>query len=357
MTVSRCVHVNSALPGQPHRIISRTFRLSLYLASVCSCLLFVHPAGAQSWGQYKQLACEAAKENHQMEAQEMWQKALAVARNDAPGSSRYVQSVIGLAQAYCDDNKFEQAEPLFKELVEMKERGISAEGLDSGLSVYADKLQSLGRAEEAARLREKLTGELREKPVFAADPSAGIRLLIRQGDQEFAANHIAKAEQCWQQALSRAREQDSDGEPVAECLNKLIKLYYSRHRYDLAEPYYRASLDIIARKKGKQSLPYLDSVMGHAQLLRILNRKSEAMTEEAKAERTADLAGYIEPTCGSGSGGGSAGASTGSGGGGFFSYTPPPAITTPRSSSGAGYSYNKGREFGALMKQMGRLEW
>ncbi len=316
-------------------------------------------ANAQSWGQYKQLATEASSRNNTEDSVLMWSKAMELSRADNPRGVRHVQSVVGLAQAYCREGKFEQAEPLFKELVELKEAGESGDDLDAGLRDYADKLQNSNRKSEAEELRKKfsLSAAQQEKPLVVAEPNISERwkLLIDKGDREAMSRHVDNAGQYWRQALLLARKQDDHNDMVAESLNRLIRYYYTIRRYDLAEPCYRASLAIVVRQKGTHSLEYLDAVMGHAQLLRKLNRKHEAIIEESKAERTAEMAGLIQPTSGAGGGGG--GSYTG-GGGGSNEF----AFFGGGSSGGSGGhgtpdSYSKGREYGVLMKQMSNFNF
>lgn len=320
------------------------------------------PALAQSWGQYKQLAIDATAQKHDAEAEAMWTQALQLSRADASPGVRYIQSQAGYAAACARQGKTEQAETAYKELLSMRDSGYSGDDLNQALTDYANWLESLKRVDEAAAVRKKLT----PTPQVVAHPKedqehnivAKFKALINEGDNELAAHHPAKAETIFKQALTTARAQSEKNEMVAEALDRLIRLYYSTRQYDRAEPYYKASVAIVAAEKGRESLEYFEALMGHAKLLRMLNRKSEAIAEEGLAERQADAAGLIASDSGAGGGGGEA-SSSGNHSAGFdgSGFTFMPSSPGRSNYSGKGYAFNKGKEVGLLMKQFKNLEW
>ncbi|MBX9689259.1 MAG: tetratricopeptide repeat protein [Candidatus Obscuribacterales bacterium] len=243
------------------------------------------PAKAQSWGQLKTAAIEADSAKKYDEAVDYWKKALA-ACPEASGP-RFEQSLAGLAQSYQAASKFSEAENYYKQLLALlKNDSLSAESR-SALKNYQTLLQESKRDLEAQELESKFS--LKSAPLKSPEKSEtpkalSWRAVFDKGRKEFQQKSYSVAEGSFKEALAAAVEEKSL-EHESETLNQLISLSYAEGKFKEAEPYYQRSLLLSAKFLGQNSKDYAEALNGHALLLRKLNRKDEAIKEEARAEQ------------------------------------------------------------------------
>ncbi len=271
-------------------------RLFLIVTILLSNCVSMQVAYAQSWGQLKSAAIDAQNQKKYSEASDFWNQALSSCEDKT--GARYIQSLDGLARCYADQDKFENAESQYKIILAIiKPENLSDDSKTAMIS-YAALLRKMKREADAIELETKFS--LAEKPApivttkqepvqaFANPKAEQAKLLsnwnalIAASTKELGAKHYPQAEQNLKQALELSSK---IGDTTAsDTLNRLVLLYYAQDKFQLAEPRYLRSLQITAKMSGTESKAYANALNGHGQLLRKLNRKTEAMAEEAKAD-------------------------------------------------------------------------
>lgn len=344
-----------------HRFFTGTVATALVFAGSLS-VLPCSPALAQSWGQFKQLGAEALDKQNGPEAARYWGRAYELVEGESPKGSRYYQSIVGLARSLTLEGKKSEAEPLFKQVLAAREAGDTSEEIDAGLREYESFLRADNRCETADAVASKISSTFAPAVAGQAQPVdvySEWRQLIQSGQREFVAKNFSKAEADWTHALRLAKQKSGTNEMVFESLNSLTRLYLSCRRYADAELCLKRSVDIIGKTRGHASIEYLDGLMSHAQVLRRLNRKKEAMAQESRAEEVASSLGYITTASASGTGSGG-----GTARGGFYNSASESFGFGGISSGGGGrgrgvYSegYSQGRDFGALMNQFRNMDF
>lgn len=262
--------------------------------------LICQPGYCQSWGQLKGQAIEAQSARNYAEAAGFWKKALDACENTT--GPRYVQSIAGLARSYADLEKNKEAEDCYKEILELSGSPPVSDDLKTALIDYAAFLRKLKKEAEASEIETKFSlvpttpakAETVEKPAYRppapdakiekANALKNFQTLIAGGAKEAARKNYLQAEQLFKQSLQSAEKQN-DLKLKAEALNKLISLCFSENKPALAEPYYLQSLSVTRAENGNNSREYAHALLDYGQFLRKLNRKPEALAQEAKAEQ------------------------------------------------------------------------
>ncbi|WP_013325063.1 tetratricopeptide repeat protein [Gloeothece verrucosa] len=160
-------------------------------------------------------------------------------------------SLNNLAGLYYSQGRYEQAEPLYKQALELRKRllGDNHPDVASSLNNLAGLYSSQGRYEEAEplykqalELRKRLLGDNHPDVASSLNNLAG--LYSSQGRYE-------EAEPLYKQALELRKRLLGDNHPnVATSLNNLAGLYDSQGRYEEAEPLYKQALELSKRLLG-----------------------------------------------------------------------------------------------------------
>lgn len=271
--------------------------------SLCLLLTSAGAALAQSWGQYKQEAVQAESAGNFALALEYWQKALGACD---PGGPRSVQCIAGIARGQSALSKNSEAESSYKKLVELIPAGSSLnEDSRGAIAEYLAFLRKTGKASEAAE-QEKNYGvgaavvvpsstaaaSSPRKPAGestngAADKvsaqSAQLNTLYKSGLDQLGKKQYAPAEKSLKEALVIA-ESLKDASSINLVLEKLVLLGAEQKRFDICEVYTAKIASVQRQQRGPGSVEYARALSIHAGWLRKLNRKQEAMAEEARAE-------------------------------------------------------------------------
>lgn len=266
--------------------------------STVSIIFACSAAQAQSWGQLKSAACEAEASNKLDDAVSYWKKALEASSPEVP--ARYVQSLGGLAQCYVRQNKNAEAEELYKKILSMSKEGALTDEQKEALSQYVSFLKKEKRESEAASIESKFAlsqaapqsserakvsaGSEDAKKDASAEELKNWQALFVNASKEHSAKNYAQAEKLYQEALTITEKLPAALKPQSETLSRLISLYYAEDKMAQAEPYYVKSMALTRKSSGAESEEYANALRNHGALLRRLNRKNEAMAEEAKAD-------------------------------------------------------------------------
>ncbi|MGD2183538.1 tetratricopeptide repeat protein [Lusitaniella coriacea] len=172
-----------------------------------------------------------------------------------------------LAELYRSQGRYEAAEPLYLEALDLKKKLLGEEHphVASSLNNLAGLYKSQGRYEaaeplylEALDLYKKLLGE--EHPDVATSLNNLATLYESQGRYE-------AAEPLYLEALEMRKKLLGEEHPhVATSLNNLAFLYESQGRYEAAEPLYLDALDLRKKLLGEEH-PHTQTVRGNFRYL------------------------------------------------------------------------------------------
>jgi tetratricopeptide (TPR) repeat protein len=161
-------------------------------------------------------------------------------------------SLNNLALLYYYKGRYEAAEPLYRRALEIYERLLlraSHPGAATSLNNLALLYYSQGRYEAAEPLYRRSL-EIRERLLGADHPDTAQSLNNLAGLYESQGRYEA-AEPLYRRSLEiRERLLGANHPDTAQSLNSLANLYYSQGRYETAEPLYRQSLEIRERLLG-----------------------------------------------------------------------------------------------------------
>lgn len=260
-------------------------------------LVLAQPVFAQAWGQLKSAAQEALSAKRYDEALEFWKKALNACEDKS--GPRYIQSLSGIAKCYAAQNHPAEAEEIYKKLFALASDMITDDSIEA-MRDYINFLKEQKRDSDASAIATKFSithdSDGQEKtgsaPLSGSDPRANkesdlkkCQSLLKDGSSQLNQRNFAGSEKLLLEALSLAERYPDNVTVNSEVLGKIIQLYYAQENFAAADPYYLKSMIIMRKVSGAESEQYATALRNHGSLLRKLNRKSEAMAEEAKAER------------------------------------------------------------------------
>ena len=186
-------------------------------------------------------------------------------------------SLNNLALLYYSQGRYEQAEPLLVQALEMRKRILGEHHPDvaNSLNNLAGLYDSQGRYEEAEPLlvqalemRKRILGE--HHPDVASSLNNLASLYDSQGRYE-------QAEPLYVQALEIFKRILGEHHPdVASSLNNRAYLYYSQGRYEDAEPLYLQALEIFKRILGEHHPQVANSLNNLAGLYNSQGRYEQA---------------------------------------------------------------------------------
>ncbi|NEQ70120.1 MAG: CHAT domain-containing protein, partial [Symploca sp. SIO2D2] len=209
-------------------------------------------------------------------------------------------SLNNLAGLYESQGRYEEAEPLYHQALEMRRRILGQEHRDvaSSLNNLAFLYKSQGRYEEAEPLYRqalemwrRLLGQ--EHPDVATSLNNLALLYKSQG-------RYKEAENLLRQALEMRRRLLGQEHPdVASSLNNLAGLYSSQGRYEEAEPLYRQTVEMMKRILGQEhpdvatglnNLAFLYSSQGRYEEAEPLYRQALEMRRRILGQEHPDVA-------------------------------------------------------------------
>ncbi|MBY0550915.1 MAG: hypothetical protein K2W95_26790 [Candidatus Obscuribacterales bacterium] len=276
------------------------YRTGIACATLIGLLLTSSGAAlAQSWGQYKQEAIQAESAGNFALALEYWQKALSECDSGGPRSA---QCIAGLARGQSALSKNSEAESNYKKLVELIPSGVSLdEDSRKAITEYLAFLRKIGKESEAVEQEKKYcigaASEVVPAPAAStskrsaadsADSDAAMRTaqlntLFNSGLDQLSKKQYTPAEKTLKEALVVA-ENLKNVSSVNLILAKLVLLGSEQKRFDICEAYAAKIASLVRQQRGPGSVEYARALSAHAGWLRKLNRKQEAMAEEARAE-------------------------------------------------------------------------
>lgn len=267
----------------------------------CSSLLFfTQSATAQSFGQLKSAAIEAQAAKRYSEADSFWQKAIDSCQDKS--GPRYLQGLGGLAKSLSEQGKFAEAEVLYKKILELTKAETTSNETKLLLKDYATMLRSNNRAEEADKLEKDYSLASLDTPAVKTTSTEDMLAAAKKEAQE----KKAKIVQDLQSALSQAQKEannkqftlaeasgqralkfaEDSAEPsyAIPALKILAHIYDAQNKLTQAESMARRCADLSKTKYGTVSKAYADTLNFHAELLRKMNRRSEAIAEEGRVD-------------------------------------------------------------------------
>jgi CHAT domain-containing protein/Tfp pilus assembly protein PilF len=179
----------------------------------------------------------------------------------------YAQSLNNLALLYQAQGEYAQAEPLYRQALEIYKHALGERHPDYGTSLH--NLASLYRAkgeyaqaeplaQKALDLRKEVLGE--RHPDYGTSLNNLASLYLAQGE-------YAQAEPLYRQALEMSKHALGERHPAyAQSLNNLAAFYVAQGEYAKAEPLCRQALDIIKQALGEGHPLYAQSLHNLADL-------------------------------------------------------------------------------------------
>ncbi len=266
---------------------------------------------AQSWGQFKQAATSAVEAGNMSEAEKFWTSALELSADNGSRDPRFCSSVQGLASVYRSREKFAEAEALYKKVVPAPATfAPGCDELNSCATDYADFLKQQKRKDEAdlivARLASVATPARSAnspapvlQPVARGPASGAVESASSKpsgdankwaeytslGRLQFRQKNFSAAEQSFNTALSQISVFPQSDPRLNQTFVNLTDTFESEGKIAEADLAHHGTLRWIKKYRGNLNTDYIAALVRHGKLLRRLNRKTEAMAEEGKAEK------------------------------------------------------------------------
>lgn len=196
-----------------------------------------------NWTHYKMQAIKAAQMSDYDEAERMWREALKEAEKYGEDDGRFALTIDGLAKAFFNQGKLEQAEKLYKKSLAIREVRFSPEH------------------EDAATCANNLACVM------------------------FKRRRYKEAEELYTRALKiRERKDGKLSEGVANLLYQLGMVFHAQNRYERAEDFYKQALEIRNKLFGPDHFELVHLLKNYAHLLRKTNREPTAVQMEQFAD-------------------------------------------------------------------------
>ena len=205
-----------------------------------------------------------------------WKEAIAL-QQDLKLSLALAHSLNNLGILHCQQEKYNQAEPLFKQSLALGQELLGENHLDvaSSLNNLANMYSSQRRYEEAEPLfkqalamRQKLLGDHHSDVAFSLNNLANMYSSQRRYEE---------AEPLLKQALAvRQKLLGDHHSDVASSLINLAELYRRQRRYEEAEPLFKQALAVRQKLLGDHHSDVASSLINLAGLYRRQERYEEA---------------------------------------------------------------------------------
>ncbi len=192
------------------------------------------------------LALVCYSQGRYAEAEPLYQQALEL-RQRLLGEEHpaVAHSLNNLANLYKSQGRYAEAEPLYQQALELSQRLLGEEHPD--VAATLNNLANLYRSQERYAEAEPLylqSLELRQRLLGEEHPDVA-QSLNNLADLYKCQERYAEAEPLYQQSLElRKRLLGEEHSNIAQSLNNLANLYYSQERYAEAEPLYQQALKL-----------------------------------------------------------------------------------------------------------------
>ncbi|HEY9869986.1 MAG TPA: tetratricopeptide repeat protein [Candidatus Obscuribacterales bacterium] len=247
----------SSTPAAP-RLLQRVAALGLALL-----LAPIPPAEAEgdTWQGCMDQGNAAYKRRDLEEARRLFQRAIDEAGKEEPAGTRLAAGLVGLANTFNDEQRFSQAEPLYRKalsIYESPDLGDNRQDKAECLEGLARLLRASGRDEEAAWLESKartIWERLWANYTYHA--------VLCEDDED-----LKQAEEAFQAALQYSEHCAPQYGRMLSTLENLVILYDKQGRYAEAEPLCRRSVDICQKVFGADHKKTLRAQEVYSNLLR-----------------------------------------------------------------------------------------
>jgi Flp pilus assembly protein TadD len=179
----------------------------------------------------------------------------------------FTGSLNGLALLYDSQGRYNDAEPLYLQSLDIRKRQLGNDHPDVAtiLNNLAGLYESQGRYNDAEPLYLQSL-DIRKRQLSNDHPDVATSL-NNLAQLYYSQGRYNDAEPLLLQSLDiRKRQLGNDHPHVAQSLNNLAQLYYSQGQYNDAEPLYLQSLDIRKRQLGNDHPDVAQSLNNLAQL-------------------------------------------------------------------------------------------
>jgi hypothetical protein len=179
----------------------------------------------------------------------------------------FTGSLNGLALLYDSQGRYNDAEPLYLQSLDIRKRQLGNDHPDVAtiLNNLAGLYESQGRYNDAEPLYLQSL-DIRKRQLSNDHPDVATSL-NNLAQLYYSQGRYNDAEPLLLQSLDiRKRQLGNDHPDVAQSLNNLAQLYYSQGQYNDAEPLYLQSLDIRKRQLGNDHPDVAQSLNNLAQL-------------------------------------------------------------------------------------------
>jgi tetratricopeptide (TPR) repeat protein len=187
-------------------------------------------------------------------------------------------SLNNLAVLYESQGRYNQAEPLLEQALELKKRLLGEDHPDvaTTLNNLAGLYESQGRYNQAEPLLEQAL-QLTKRQLGEDHPDLVATSLNNLAGLYYSQGRYDEAEPLYRQALELTKHHLGENHPdLATSLNNLAGLYYSQGRYTEAKPLYEQALELTKRHLGENHPALANSLNNLAGLYYSQGRYTEA---------------------------------------------------------------------------------
>ncbi len=298
------------------------------LLRVFLAVLWLWPAAAlaqvEQWQSHMDAGVKAYLENNYTEAEKQFAAAVKKAEQFGPEDPRLATTLNSLAETYRAQGRLEEAEPLHKRALSIREKALGPEHAATAQSLL--NLAAVYKAQRRYAEAEQLEQRSRKHRVPTVSADALWQSYIAAGGRAFQQGNYPEAEKQLVAALLeaevfgprdprlatsfnnlalvyQAQGRYIEAEPlykralvmlektlgtehpeVARSLNNLAALYQAQGKYDEAEPFYKRALAIREKALGPEHPHVVQSLKNYAAMLRKTGRGEEAEKLEARAK-------------------------------------------------------------------------
>lgn len=211
------------------------------------------------------------------EAEQQIELALEIAKQFGPDDSRLRRAQYRLAQIYQDQHKYDDAEPLLKNSLELNKQVFGPENqfLSTYISPLAANYQAQENYTEAERLFKRALEVEKNSPRLS-------RLSIAKAMGNLANLYVVMdrhrdAEPLFEEALMNMERAVGPDHPIfAVSINNSALFYLQQQQYSQAENLFQRAMKILESSLGPEHLSFAASLENYAVLLRKTGRLNEA---------------------------------------------------------------------------------
>ncbi|KAG2490690.1 hypothetical protein HYH03_010852 [Edaphochlamys debaryana] len=206
-------------------------------------------------------SCIKARGRHE-EAEPLYRQVLELRQRVlGPEHPDTVSSINNLASCIQARGRYEEAEPLYRQALELRQRVLGPEHPNTVnlINNLASCIQARGRYEEAEPLYRQAL-ELRQRVLGPEHPDT-VNLINNLASCIQARGRYEKAEPLYRQALElRQRVLGPEHPNTVNLINNLATCIQARGRYEEAEPLYRQALELRQRVLGPEHPDTVNSI-------------------------------------------------------------------------------------------------